>query len=111
MSRKHTKMKPCPRWCTGTHDLITPDGECVHGSSPAILVVNGGLLEVRIEAYVENAAVEPPPGQITWDFSGAETPSMTAAEARSFVTILSSLISELGKAERAPERSPTGGAS
>jgi hypothetical protein len=52
-------------------------------------------LEVYIETYVESHADDPPPGHITWDYHGAGTPSLTAREARSFITILDALIDQL----------------
>jgi hypothetical protein len=87
--------KPCPSWCTGVHDCITPDGECIHFSAPAILSVADSPLEVYIETYIERHAGDPPPGHITWDFHRAGSPSLTAREARSFITILDALIGQL----------------
>jgi hypothetical protein len=91
--------KPCPSWCTGVHDCITPDGECIHTSVPAILIVADSPLEVYMEAYVESHMDDPPPGHITWDFHGAGSPSLTAREARSFVAILGTLIDQLKRAD------------
>ena len=98
MSGKGVTTKPCPSWCTGTHDLITPGGECIHASSPVTLMVGDEPMRVYIETYVACCAQEPPPGQITWDFSGT-APSMTAQEAESFVAILGGLINLLAKAK------------
>jgi hypothetical protein len=102
MSSKHVTTKPCPSWCTGTHDLITMYGECVHVSSPVPLVVGDECLEAYIETYVENDLQNPPPGHITWDFSGAETPSLTAREAEGLAAILGGLVQRLASTE--PER-------
>jgi hypothetical protein len=100
MNGQLVQMKPCPSWCTGTHD--TPDGECVHGSPPAILIVNSEPVKLRIEAYVKSSAENPPPGLITWSFRGSAAPSLTAEEAEASVMILGSLIGQLAKAEPAP---------
>jgi hypothetical protein len=51
---------------------------------------------VYIEAYVESRRDDPPPGQITWVFNGTSHPSLTAQEARSFITVLDKLIDQLG---------------
>jgi hypothetical protein len=92
------ELKPCPSWCTGLHDCITPDGECIHTSSPAILIVAGSPLQVYIEAYVESCRDDPPPGQITWVYDGGN-PAMTAQEANSFTAILDKLIDQLKQAD------------
>jgi hypothetical protein len=101
MSSKHMTTKPCPSWCTGTHDLITPYGECVHATSPVPLMVGDEVMRVYIETYVGGGFQDPPPCQITWDFSGAATPSLAAHEAQGLVAILGGLINRLAKASYA----------
>lgn len=101
MNSKHVTTKPCPSWCTGTHDLITSYGECVHATAPVPLMVGDEVMRLYIESYAANGCKDPLPGQITWDFSGAETPSLTAYEAQGLVATLGGLISKLTKASQA----------
>jgi hypothetical protein len=102
MTSHRTTTKPCPTWCTGTHDLITPYGECVHATAPVPLMVGDEVMQIYIESYAANGCQDPLPGEITWDFTGAATPSLSAREAQGLVAIFGGLINRLAKASYAP---------